>query len=447
MVSALEQSLSHQDTRLRHALDEARTLTHHGTAGAEYEAAVLRVLDQILPGSFTSRGTLLANATVEKQLDVVAHARDLPAIFLRAMPINAMALVGEVKTTLSDKQEIGKTALKLSKAAAEADRLDPVPFFVLSGTVKAKEKVRWLCELLGQAIQQPQVDRRIWPAAFNFETNASMSALRVGANSPVRLARPDGSLLDGVATIDESELSPSAALYVWVWACLFANRAFQGMDFRFLREAVGALCQREGGLEVHFLPATDFGRDGVGEIERIAGALLYLPEDLTGRAPPVADLPIARMTGNAAAAAGTPAEQSMPLPEAEAEADSRSKYTLIRLGPWQDEFDTWDESPWGGRPTASRAGYGYRPGMAQQALLDSARVFWRINPHSRTWQGITHAVVAHEQRVVAVIQIEKYIGPVWGRYGFQGRIDNSRQHLIGRTVPRGYGSPVGTVTL
>ncbi|WBC16694.1 hypothetical protein O7600_07595 [Micromonospora sp. WMMA1998] len=112
---------------------------------------------------------------------------------------------------------------------------------------------------------------------------------------------------------------------------------------------------------------------------------------------------------------------------------------LISLGPWVDEDDTWDESRWGGNPQESRNGYGYREGMSDAELLNSARLFWRWNPRSPTWTGIDYAVVAYAGRTRAVLRIDKPIGPFWGRWGFQGRVVKDpalNRDLVGREVPR-----------
>lgn len=41
------------------------------------------------------------------------------------------------------------------------------------------------------------------------------------------------------------------------------------------------------------------------------------------------------------------------------------RFMLIILGPWVEEPETWDESPWGGSGTAMRRGRGYYEGMTQ----------------------------------------------------------------------------------
>jgi hypothetical protein len=76
--------------------------------------------------------------------------------------------------------------------------------------------------------------------------------------------------------------------------------------------------------------------------------------------------------------------------------------------------------------------------MTDQELLDASRLFWRFQPDSRKWEGIGYALVAHAGTVRAVLRITKIIGPLWGRYGFQGYIVKDPKiasELTGRVVP------------
>jgi hypothetical protein len=97
-----------------------------------------------------------------------------------------------------------------------------------------------------------------------------------------------------------------------------------------------------------------------------------------------------------------------------------------------------DESLWGGSGTARRRGRGYYEGMTDQELLDASRLFWQFRPDSERWKGIRYALVAHAGTVRAVVRINKMIGPLWGRHGFQGHVLKDSEfalELIGRTVP------------
>lgn len=84
--------------------------------------------------------------------------------------------------------------------------------------------------------------------------------------------------------------------------------------------------------------------------------------------------------------------------------------------------------------------------MTDRQLLDSARLFWKFNPDSHTWNGIDHAVVVHDGITRAVIRIDHYIGPLWGRYGFQGTVlddPDLTAEPVGKTVA-GRQNPITT---
>jgi hypothetical protein len=139
---------------------------------------------------------------------------------------------------------------------------------------------------------------------------------------------------------------------------------------------------------------------------------------------------------------------AVPADDAEVPRHGR-KVMLITLGAWVDEPDTWDESPWGGSATETRPGYGYYDGMPAADLLNSCRLFWRIKPDSGTWDDIKYAVIAHDGLTRAVVRIDDFIGPFWGRYGFRGQLVADPKlvgELVGRQVPRRR-SPVTTLVL
>jgi len=95
---------------------------------------------------------------------------------------------------------------------------------------------------------------------------------------------------------------------------------------------------------------------------------------------------------------------------------------LITLGWWVEEPDRWDESRWGGSGTSRRRGHGHYGGMTDQEVLDASRLFWRFDPDSGAWDGVEYTLVAHAGTVRAVPRITKMLGPLWGRYGFQGHV-------------------------
>ncbi|MCY4176031.1 MAG: hypothetical protein OXD37_06820 [Acidimicrobiaceae bacterium] len=88
---------------------------------------------------------------------------------------------------------------------------------------------------------------------------------------------------------------------------------------------------------------------------------------------------------------------------------------MIRLGPWV-------AASYEIEPGYVALGYGYRYGMSQRELVDSMRMWWRINPARVEWEGIQHAVAAHRGITRIVVEIGDWIqapiGPEYGRWSF-----------------------------
>jgi hypothetical protein len=435
VTSYLEQVLASQDLRFQAALAKAGTLYHAGTRGAQFEERVLAIIRDFLPGSYRARDALLApGGDIEKQLDLVVHPGSIPPLFEQLLPIELITVAGEIKTNLKDKNDIRSTAKKLADAAATSPRQHPVPFFVLAGTLDYKDHGKWLAELVA-FVSDDSLSWPLWLAVFSFDKDYPMSAMRVSASSPIRALTTGGEVLDGVVTISGQQLSPSAMCYLWIWAAIYAADADHGMDFRYMRDEVERLCAKEGGLEVQFRPEGDTGKMMARHVS------LLLPE---GRTIDSSHAPVDEVA--APASDGTPAVEYADRAET---SNGRRKVMLITLGPWVDEPDSWDESAWGGSPTATRRGYGYYSGMTHEDLLNSCRLFWRFNPESGTWRGIEYAVVAHDGRTRAVVGISRYIGPFWGRHGFRGHVVTDPalvQGLVGREVPRRQ-NPITTIEL
>ncbi len=436
MTSYFEQVLASEDLRFQAALAKADALYHQGTRGAQFEDEVRAIIRAFLPATYGCQDALLAPAgNAAKQLDLVVHSRLIPPVFEHGqLPIELITVAGEIKTRLRDKQEIRSTAAKLAAAAAESARTLPIPFFVLAGSLADGNQARWLADLVASVTRAP-LSWPLWPAAFSFDQRSPMSALRVTASSPVRAETTDGKVLDGVVTIPGDQLSPSAVCYLWIWAAIYAADTTHGMDFRYMRDAVRALCTKEGGLGVLFRPDDDTGALLTRQVA------LLLPDDqagAAGHAPPGESVPGLSERIPAAEGAGAPER-----------GHGGRKVMLITLGSWVDDPDSWDESAWGGSATATRRGYGYYPGMTEDDLLNACRLFWKFNPGSATWHGIDYAVVAHDGRTRAVVKIDDFIGPFWGRYGFRGNVVRDPaliQELVGREVPRRQ-NPITTVEL
>lgn len=435
MMSYLEQVLKSQDLRFQAALAEAGALYHFGKRGAEFEEDVRGIIQTFLPATYCARDVLLDNGSAaEKQLDLVVHPAVIPPL-LQQLPIDLITAVGEIKTRLTDKKDIRSTAEKISHAAAKSPSQGAVPLFVLAGALREnlKDHPRWLAELIA-SITSTHLPWPLWPAVFSFDENGPMSALHVTVTSPIRAVAAGGEFLHGVVTIPRAQLSPSAVFYLWIWAAIYATETFQGMDFRFMRDAVQELCAKEGGIDVLFYP------DGDSSQMLPRRVSLLLPENQ-----------VARTIGVYAGKPETTSEgtqNATHFDEVEV-VDGDRRVMLITLGSWVDEPDSWDESPWGGSATATRRGYGYYTNMPEQDLLDACRLFWKFNPKSPTWYGIDHAVVAHGGRTRAAVKIDRFIGPFWGRYGFRGHMVTDpvlARELVGRKVPRRQ-NPITTIGL
>jgi hypothetical protein len=444
MRSYLDGIFAAADLRFMAALEEANMVRpfHQGAGGARFEADVRQVIGKFLPAAYCCNHAVLGpDADLKKQLDLVVHSRDLPEILRDGvLPIEFMTVIGEVKTNLRERASILETARRLADSAAAGRRQHPIPFFVFTGAVEASGHDDWLADLVLSAPDAAPA-WPVWMAAFSIDGKRPISVLRVSATSPIRAFMPGRGAeeLDGAISIAGNQLSPSGACYLWLWAAIFAYGAYRNMDYRYMRELVLDQTRRAEGIEVNYHPR-ESPRASSGR--RVILQLADEPAD-SG----LAAFPITRIDGDQDKprddAQDHPTASVSPMP-----AGGR-RVILITLGAWVDEADTWDESAWGGSATAWRRGYGYYEGMSDTELLDAARLFWRFTPDSGTWDGIAHAVVAHGGITRAVIQIDRTIGPFWGRHGFQGCIDRDSplaRDLVGREVPRRQ-NPITTIEL
>jgi hypothetical protein len=352
-----------------------------------------------------------------------------PAPFVSQLPISSLTAIGEIKLLLREGKSIKETVDKLAKAAALRSRVHPVPFFVVAG--QSARSTDWAVKLVASLARSSP---GVWPAVFSFDRDEAVSVLRTSAGSALRATTGDGDFLDGVITIISDQLSPSAVLYLWIWAAIHADSSPQGMDFRFMRQSVSDLSKEGSGLTV------EYRSDTGGKERTVEGVLLVLPDERPG------------YTGIASSIRRPSTHGDLPVaPEYDpiAVAPGPRRVMLITLGGWVDEPDTWDESAWGGSAQATRDGYGYRPGMSDTELLDAARLFWKWRPDSPTWDGIEYAVVAHAGLTRAVLRIDQPIGPFWGRWGFQGRVVKAPAlvgALVNREVPQRQ-NPITSITL
>lgn len=431
MASYVERKLASQDRRFQAALDEANALRgiHEASRGAEFEAEARSTVARFLPYTYQLHdGFLRPVDGLKKQLDILIRSRFLPE-FWQEVPVELITVAGEVKTTLGDNgsDDYLETAAKLAGAAALAGRRRPLPFFVLAGALRRSTgHAAWLASLVSSASAAAVSAPGLWPAAFSFDEREPMSAIPVGPSGPLRAVTADGEELTGVLSVTAGQLSPSAVCYLWLWACLPSSGGAPDMELGYMRDAVYRELSAARGLAASYRPVGENG-----DMRAVTVTLLF-----TGGA------------GATEAPAGyfSPPDEGHASGEREASLEDEPpsgepghrRFMLITLGPWVEEPETWDESLWGGSGTAGRRGRGYYEGMTDQELLDASRLFWRFRPDSRRWEGISYALVAHSGTVRAVLRITKVIGPLWGRYGFQGyAVKDSEivRELIGRVVP------------
>jgi hypothetical protein len=445
-MSRFEEELASYDLSFQRALAAARALRQHPpTMGTRFEDGVCAVIKELIPATHGVRPALLASEdpAYEKQLDLVVHPAQVP-LSHGLLPIDWITVAGEIKSNLSKDGDIRETVWKLSEAAFRSPRRSPLPFFVIAGQTEAKGHEKWLSRLVA-SVSRDDLSWTVWPAAFSFGGKGPgdngegkkdpLSALSVSESSPIRAEAADGNLLNGVITVHEKQLSPSALCYLWLWASIYAVDPTSRKTIEFMRDQLKKLCLKEGGLAVRYWP------DGDGDEWRPEVVTLLLPDDKPAGTIP---LPVPEP-------ASPDADSIMALlPAEDAEPPEHGrKVMLITLGAWVDEPDTWDESPWGGSRTETRRGYGYYEGMPAAELLNSCRLFWAINPDSGNWDGIKYAVIAYQGLTRAVVRIDVTIGPFWGRYGFRGRVVTDTRlvdELVGREVPRRR-SPVTTLVL
>ncbi len=436
VISHFEQELASYDASFQFALEAARALEQHaGTMGAKFEDSVCSTVQKLIPATHGVRPALLASEDdmYRKQLDLVVHSAHVP-LSHNLLPIDWITVAGEVKSNLSKDGDIRETAKTLAAAAMASPRRAPVPFFVIAGQLKARSREEWLSGLVASA-SRDALSWPVWVAAFSFDKAGPISALGVSESSPIRVESAGGELLNGVIAVKREQLSPSTLCYLWLWASIYAVDVTSRMTMQFMRDQLRKLCEKSGGISVRFEPDAD------ADEWRPELVTLLLPDDK----PPDA----AAVQPAAPASPGLDSAAAVLSDEAGESAQHGHKVMLITLGDWVDEPDTWDESPWGGSPTEARPGYGYYDGIPAADLLNSCRLFWNINPYSGTWDDVKYAVVAHDGLTRAVVRIDDFIGPFWGRYGFRGRVIADPKlvgELVGREVPRRQ-NPVTTLVL
>jgi hypothetical protein len=123
-----------------------------------------------------------------------------------------------------------------------------------------------------------------------------------------------------------------------------------------------------------------------------------------------------------------------------------SPVMIIRLAPvWVPQHEELESG-------YIRSGHGWREGMTDIELCDSARAWWRFRPETLDDLGITHVVVVAAGLTRALYRIGALIGPrpSDGRYAFEcteetrGELFDAYVGATGKSVPyaKGAANPI-----
>ncbi|MBY8864001.1 hypothetical protein K7711_46590 [Nocardia sp. CA2R105] len=404
------------DLRFRAALLELQHAYHHQSRGNEYEEAVRQLMASLVPPPYrVGTGLLDVDRVDGKQLDLVVHA-PIPSILdqgsATVFPAEVILVAGEVKTNLADREDIERTAARLAAQVSGRCRL---PFVIVAGRAEG-HKPSWVADLVAAVgDRHPE----LWPAAFVLDGRPggpAYAVLAVDVLTPLTAYDITGRQLTGVLTVNVDGMSPTSLLYLWLWAALDAQVSLPTLNYAFMRNTIAELTAKD--------PVSSLFRD------RETGETTDLPVSFSLASLPASPVRIEPDE--------SPELSVRPIAAQPELLETSRRVMLITLGGWVEQPDSWDETPWGGG-LHTRSGHGFFEGMTQQQLLDAARVFWKFNPDSARWRDIDYAVVAHSGLTRAVIQIDRYVGPLWGRYGFRGRLVEDPEllsELVGKIVPR-----------
>ncbi|TLF97576.1 hypothetical protein FEK35_27105 [Nocardia cyriacigeorgica] len=439
-MGTLDQKFATLDRQMELGLEKVSDIVHHQTRGNEYEKEVHEVLSSLLPSSRffqVSAGELATekDSPLRKQVDLVVHP-PIPQLLRRESGTRFLPewilIAGEVKSTLSygDRGGIVETADRIARFA-EADYENRLPFLVVGGATQVSRN--GIATLAADLANRPAS-----PAIFCFDPGQGSAGFAgasfwVSHDSPVTAIDADGNYIDGTVTLDADSGALTALMFMWTWASLQYRAIAPAMNYSGMSAALAELTQSDPIL-AHTVDASGAHREQ------------YITLGLTQRKPAVSwqtyteTLPERRHPAPAFDGAARKAAEAVAHEQASnniADSGYPDKVMLITLGHWVDQEDTWDESPWGGQ-IESRRGYGYYPDMSADDLLQAARVFWKFNPNSPTWHGVEYAVVAHAGETRAVLRIDRFIGPMWNRWGFQGTVVTDPaivDALVGKPAP------------
>ena len=155
---------------------------------------------------------------------------------------------------------------------------------------------------------------------------------------------------------------------------------------------------RETGYE----PRVDVVRHGLDESQAllVEAALIDSLEGLTNAA-----------DGHGAAQGRKPLSEYVARYGAPPVAADAPAVVLIRVGRWREMDEEMEPGVW-------RHGNGYRVGISQRELVDSARGWWKISPTSIQRRGIRHAVAVHDGVTRVVMEIGSWTQREDGRRAF-----------------------------
>lgn len=411
-VQKLTQRLAAADLRVQAAILDARTFDHFGNRGGSFESDVREHLRAIVPAGLavSSAEPMVSLGAAGKQLDFVVH---LPVTGLwgrgevTLLHPGQCLVTGEVKLRLDDSADITTTARKISTFGPKEGT---VPFVVIAGESRLGDRA-----LLSMVTEMVETSPNVEPAVFTFGADGSaVFAVNSDSSPIVAWDAATGKKVTGAVAI-AAQRSTTALLYVWLWAALADRTAVPSLDLAYMSEVITEITSGKP------IEARLMRKRTVTSLSVVLGV-----RSSVAKAPIAGSVVTSRDMG----------DRQLPRSRSGGVLGQR-KVMLINLGDWIDRSDSWDESHWGGTAYATRTGHGFYEGMTESELLGAARLFWRFQPRSATWEGIEYAVVVHRQITRAVIKIDKFIGPFWGRHGFQGSVVRSKalvDELVGRNV-------------
>jgi hypothetical protein len=418
LSSFLGREIRYLDATTRMRLRQAGDRYQSGNKGSRIED-----IQQLAPDFLVVHGeTDTSDVSLRKQLDV-AILRRLPHSSLStdfvSITAPSMLAAAEVKTTVRQR-DLADALATANLLASFHDSSEGLDFALIGRSAEVSDSAlaKFVADVEAQASLRCVVfllDGGDRPSMF------ISTERRQGLNVHVL----DGITRDPIIGVNSKSLLPIEALYIWLSGAL-GHHWQHTMNYQFMASMIAKATSKNPvpgwAFHSHRPPQDVEISFSVGEPEPVK--LYGRPRDgeRPANTPPTRAKPASRIARSTVMPFSTPAQ----LPGV-GRTEVEQAVMMITLGDWVPEQDTWDESPWSGSTTAGRKGHGYYEGMTDDELLNSARLFWKFKPQSGNWKDIRTAVVVHRGTIKAVLSIERFIGPLWDRYGFVGAVRNDRQ--------------------